>query len=233
MTAPNNRRTLLDRLRGRLIISCQPVIGGPMDSPAIVEAMAMAAIAGGAAGLRIEGLSNLRAVRAATDAPVIGLVKRAEPGTEVYITPLVADVAALCEAGADIVAFDATARPRPASIAALTDAAHRAGALAMADLAAEGDAAAALAGGVDILSTTLSGYTGEAVPDWPDFPFVSALARLGPPVFAEGRYRTPEQAAAAIAAGASAVVVGSAITRVEHITSWFAAALRQAAGEAP
>jgi putative N-acetylmannosamine-6-phosphate epimerase len=96
----------------------------------------------------------------------------------------------------------------------------------MADLATEADAAPALAAGVDILGTTLAGYLGDAVPAGPDLALVAAFARLGRPVFAEGRYHRPEQAAAAIAAGATAVVVGSAITRVEHITSWFAAAVR-------
>jgi putative N-acetylmannosamine-6-phosphate epimerase len=221
----------LDSLSGRLIVSCQPVVGGPMDSPAFVAGLALAAVAGGAAGLRIEGLANLLAVRAVTDVPVIGLIKRAETSHDVYITPLPRDVVALCEAGADIVAFDATQRPRPATVQALAAAAHAAGALAMADLASDADAAQALAAGVDILGTTLSGYTGGPVPDEPDLALVMALTRLGPPVFAEGRYHTPKQAAAAIAAGATAVVVGSAITRVEHITSWFADAVR--AGRAP
>jgi putative N-acetylmannosamine-6-phosphate epimerase len=224
-----DRSRSLDRLRGRLIVSCQPVVGGPMDSFRFVVGMALAAVAGGAAGVRIEGLANVRAVRAALDVPVIGLIKRAEPGTDVFITPLPSDVAALAAAGADIVAFDATDRPRPTTFAALAAAVHAAGALAMADLAAEGDAAAARAAGVDVLGTTLSGYTGGKVPEAPDFSLVAALARHGRPVFAEGRYHTPEQAAAAIAAGADAVVVGSAITRVEHITQWFAEAVRAAA----
>jgi putative N-acetylmannosamine-6-phosphate epimerase len=224
--SPRDGGACLDRLRGRLVVSCQPVAGGPMDSPAFVAGLALAALAGGAAGLRIEGLANLRAVRAVTDRPVIGLVKRAEPDTDVFITPLPADVAALGEAGADIVAFDATLRARPAPVAALVAAAHAAGVLAMADLATEADAAAARAAGADILGTTLSGYTGGSVPEEPDLALVAALARLGCPVFAEGRLRTPAQARAAIAAGATAVVVGSAITRVEHITSWFAEAVR-------
>ena len=66
------------------------------------------------------------------------------------------------------------------------------------------------------------------VPDGPDWPLIAALARLGRPVFAEGRLRTPAQAQAAIQAGASAVVVGSAITRIEHITAWFVEAIAKA-----
>jgi putative N-acetylmannosamine-6-phosphate epimerase len=118
-------------------------------------------------------------------------------------------------------------------VAALVAAAHAAGVLAVADLASETDAAAALAAGANILGTTLSGYTGGSVPDTPDLALVAACARHGRPVFAEGLYRTPAQAGAAIAAGASAVVVGSAITRVEHITGWFAAAVRSAPSSSP
>jgi N-acetylmannosamine-6-phosphate 2-epimerase/N-acetylmannosamine kinase len=66
------------------------------------------------------------------------------------------------------------------------------------------------------------------VPDAPDVPLMKAIAACGRPVIAEGRIRTPEQARAAIGAGAFAVVVGSAITRPEHITEWFAAAVADA-----
>lgn len=220
----------LDALRGGLVVSCQPVIGGPMDSPEVVAAMARAALAGGAAGLRIEGIANLRAVRAVTDRPVIGLIKRAVPGSDIYITPTQADVAALVAEGADIVAFDATLRPRPVAVADLARAAHAAGALAMADCATVADAGAAIAAGADAVGSTLAGYTGGPVPELPDLDLIAAMARLGAPVLAEGRYRTPEQARAAIRAGADAVVVGSAITRIEHITGWFADALRETGG---
>jgi N-acylglucosamine-6-phosphate 2-epimerase len=42
---------------------------------------------------------------------------------------------------------------------------------------------------------------------------------------AEGRFNSPDLARDAIAAGADCVTVGSAITRIEHITSWFADAV--------
>ena len=45
---------------------------------------------------------------------------------------------------------------------------------------------------------------------------------------AEGRVNTPELAALAMAAGADAVTVGSALTRLEHVTGWFAEAIRRA-----
>ena len=154
---------MLASLHDGLIISCQPVPGGPLDRPEIVAAFALAAEAGGARGLRIEGLDNLRAVRAVTKLPIVGLIKRIDPATPIIITPTAADVAALAEAGADIVAFDATRRPgRPATVAALVEAAHLAGRLAMADIADLGDAEAAIAAGADIVGDDAVGLHGRA-----------------------------------------------------------------------
>ena len=98
----------------------------------------------------------------------------------------------------------------------------------MADIATYHDARAAVDAGVDIVGTTLSGYTGGLAPPEPDLDLVSRCAGLGVPVLAEGRYRTPDQARLAIEAGAHAVVVGSAITRPEHITTWFVEATKNA-----
>ena len=218
-------RKILDHLRGGLIVSCQPVSGGPMDRPDIVAAMALAALDGGAVGLRIEGLDNIRAVRAATPAPIIGLIKRDLADSAVRITPFVQDVLDLAAAGADIVAFDATDRPRPAPIAKLVAAIREVAVLGMADCSNISDGQAAKALGVDILGSTMSGYTGEVVPQGPDLGLITALASIGGFVLAEGRYHTPELAAKAIAAGADAVVAGSAITRTEHVTRWFVDAI--------
>ncbi|ROU03280.1 putative N-acetylmannosamine-6-phosphate 2-epimerase [Histidinibacterium lentulum] len=202
-----------------------------MDTPAIVAAFARAALDGGAAGLRIQGLENLRAVRATTDAPVIGLLKtEADDGT-VFITPRAEQARALAGAGADIVAFDATDRARPDPLKALVAAIHDAGALAMADCATAEDGARAAALGCAILGSTLSGYTGGEVPSGPDLALVSRLAKTGAFVIAEGRYHAPADAATAIRAGADAVVVGSAITRPEHVTGWFARAIADARQE--
>jgi N-acylglucosamine-6-phosphate 2-epimerase len=219
---------LLERLRGGLIVSCQPVPGGPLDRPEITAAFALAALDGGAAGLRIEGLANLRAVRAVTPAPVIGLIKTDLPDSPVRITPTAAQARALVAAGADIVAFDATDRPRPEPLADLVAAIHAAGALAMADCAASADGRRAAGLGCAVLGSTLSGYLGGAVPEGPDLTLVAELAALGRFTVAEGRYQAPADAAAARAAGADAVVVGSAITRPEHVTAWFVASLAAA-----
>ena len=210
---------------GSLIVSCQPVLGGPLDRPDIVVGFALAALSSGATGLRIEGRHNIAAVRAATTAPIIGLIKRDLENSSVRITPYLEDIGTLVDAGADIIAFDATDRLRPVAAAALCDAAHRAGKVAMADVSSLGEARAAFAFGADLIGTTLSGYTGEPEPDEPDFALLAAAAALGRPVIAEGRIRTPAQAAGAMQAGAYAVVVGSAITRPEYVTRWFADAI--------
>lgn len=215
----------LRRFTSSLVVSCQPVPGGPLDHPESVVGFALAALASGAKGLRIEGVANLRAVRAATDAPIIGLIKRDMDTSPVRITPLVEDVIALAEAGADIIAFDATDRMRPVPAAELCALVHAHGKLAMADISTIEEARTAIAFGVDLVGTTMSGYTGGPEPTEPDFDLLAAAVALGHPVIAEGRIRVPEQAAEAIRLGAHGVVVGSAITRPEHITTWFADAI--------
>ncbi|MFB9835994.1 N-acetylmannosamine-6-phosphate 2-epimerase, partial [Actinoallomurus acaciae] len=62
--------------------------------------------------------------------------------------------------------------------------------------------------------------------DGPDLELVAALDGATPLLAdAEGRIRDPEQARAAFAAGAFAVVVGTAITNPMEITRRFVAAL--------
>jgi putative N-acetylmannosamine-6-phosphate epimerase/predicted NBD/HSP70 family sugar kinase len=221
---------ILARLQNGLVVSCQPVPDGPMDRPEIVAALAAAAIAGGAAGIRIEGLANLRAARAITDAPIIGLVKRDLSDTPVRITPFTKDIRDLAEAGANIIAIDATDRVRPETVADLVAEIHAAGLIGMADCATEADANRARRLGVAIIGTTLSGYTDATRrnDDAPDLDLVRRFCRLGGFVMAEGRYHTPASVAAAIAAGADCVTVGTALTRLEVMTTTFRDAIAHA-----
>lgn len=221
----------INDLENRLIVSCQPVPGGPMDDARSVVGFALAALAGGATALRIESLAYVRAVRAATDAPIIGIVKQDRLDTAVRITPTKDLAIALCEAGADIVAVDATRRPRPERVAELIAAIRQRGKLAMADCSDIDDAREALAAGADLVGSTMSGYTGGNIPDEPDYELLTAMRRLTPYVVAEGRVHTPAQAAEALRRGAFCVVVGSALTRTEHATAWFKTAI-DAAGSA-
>ena len=165
-------------------------------------AVAAAAVAGGASGVRIEGVENLRAARAAVSVPIIAILKRDLDESPVRITPYAADVRALAEAGADIIAYDATDRVRPEPAAALVAAIREAGCIAMADSATSEDGRRALAHGAAILGTTLSGYTDETAGqgDGVDTALIAAFADLGVFVMAEGRLNTPDRAAAAMAA---------------------------------
>lgn len=221
--------TLLSTLAGGLIVSCQPARPGPLDRVEDVVAMAQSAAIGGAVGLRIEGTANVRAVGQATRLPIVGIIKRDLADSDVRITPDVTDIDALIESGAPIIAFDATDRARPCPVADMIARIQDGGALAFADCATLAEGRAAHGAGADIVGTTLSGYTGPGeTPVEPDIELVRALAADGIRVVAEGRLRSPEQAAAAMHAGAFAIVVGTAITRPDRITSWFADAVRNA-----
>ena len=230
--------SLLTRLQGGLVVSCQPLDDSPMDSPAIIVAMARAAMDGGATALRIEGADHVRAVaQALPHAILIGIVKRDLADSPVRITPYIEDVHALAAAGAAIIAFDGTDRPRPVRVATLLAAVRAAGKAAMADCSTLEDGLACHALGCDLVGTTLSGYTQDTAylpEDRPNTALIGQLAARGVRVMAEGRIRTPQDAADCLRAGACCVTVGSAITRIEHITQWFAAALHGAppAGEA-
>lgn len=212
-------------LHKSIVVSCQPVAGGPMDVDEIVVAMALAALDGGGVGLRIEGSKRVAMVRARTDAPLIGLIKQDLEDSNVRITPLIEDVEALAEAGADIIAIDATDRPRPCGFKELVARAKELGCFVMADCARLADGHAAHDLGCEIIGTTMSGYAGGIEPVDPDFDLVEAMHKEGFCVMAEGRIRSPEQARVAIERGAWCVTVGSAITRQEHITSWFVEAI--------
>ncbi|MFE3556200.1 N-acetylmannosamine-6-phosphate 2-epimerase [Streptomyces sp. NPDC059193] len=220
---------VLDRLRGALIVSCQAYPGEPMRDPDTMRRVAMAARDGGAVGIRAQGLDDIRAIRGALDLPLIGLWK---DGTEgVYITPTARHALAVLEAGADIVALDATDRPRPdrRPLAASIDAVRAAGGLVMADVSTYEEGVRAAGLGADLVGTTLSGYT-PATYDrkaaGPDLELVERLAgALDVPVVAEGRIHSPTQAALALEHGAYAVVVGTAITHPTTLTRWFADAV--------
>jgi N-acylglucosamine-6-phosphate 2-epimerase len=137
----------------------------------------------------------------------------------------------VAEAGAQIVAVDATSRPRPdrSTLPAVVEGLRRTHrCLIMADVSTLAEGAAAAAAGVDLVATTLSGYTPYSRQGpGPDLELVAALAaRVDVPVVAEGRIATPREARAALDAGAWTVVVGGAITRPQLIATRFVGALR-------
>lgn len=177
--------------------------------------MCAAAIEAGAAGVRVESATHLKAVRASISAPIIGIVKRAYVGFEPYITPTLADVRDVLAVGVEIVAFDATRRPRPdgSTTEAIVAAICGGGALAMADCALGEDGRRARDDGANILATTLCGYTERTRgAQLPSYELVRELATFSAFTMCEGGIATPEEGRAALAAGADAIVVGAAIT---------------------
>ncbi len=221
-----------DSLRGGLIVSCQALPEEPLFGSLFMARLAVAARLGGAAGLRANTPVDIAAIKAAVPGlPLIGLWKVVVAGfDDVYITPRLSDARAVSDAGAEIIAVDATLRPHPEGSAATLIRAVKAatGRAVLADIDDEASALAAIEAGADAVSTTLSGYTPTSprLPG-PDLGLIERLAarRLPVPILAEGRFHTPEQARAALDAGAFAVVVGGAITRPAQITERFAAAL--------
>ena len=224
---------LVASLEGSLIVSCQAYPREPMRDPRTMAQVAAAVRAGGARAVRAQGLEDIRQVRAAVDVPVIGIWKDGEEG--VFITPTLEHCLAVIDAGADILALDGTTRPRPdgRTLAETVSAVReRFDGPLMADCDSLESALAAAELGIEIIGTTLAGYT-AARPrtDGPDLELLRELARQLPPtsvLVAEGRVHTPLQAADARAAGAFAVVVGTAITHPTSITGWFRAAVEGA-----
>jgi putative N-acetylmannosamine-6-phosphate epimerase len=226
---------VLGRLRGGLIVSCQAREGSPVYGPTFMAAFARCAELGGAVGLRVDGADDVRACRAATRLPIIGINKQREDAWPVYITPDLESARQVVDAGAQIVAIDATHRPRRSGLSPdelIRSIQQGLGVLVMADVDSLDEGLAAAAAGADLVATTMAGYTGARAPtEGPDLELLSALARrVDVPVICEGRVRAPSDLAAAFAAGAYAVVVGTAITNPIAITESFARAAANAPG---
>lgn len=229
---PNGRDSAearLDRLHGGLIVSCQARPGNPLHGPEPMAMMARAAELGGARGLRVESAPDIVAVQQVSTLPIIGLRKIDSAGSPVVITPTRASAREILETGVDVVALDATNRSRPGgeTLREVVHEIHRHGAVALGDLATIDDLDPALDAGIDAVGTTLSGYTAESpAMEEPDFDLLGMLITRSPvPVFAEGRFWTPEQASKAFVLGASFVVVGTAITNPMAITARFVAVI--------
>jgi N-acylglucosamine-6-phosphate 2-epimerase len=190
-----------------------------------MAAMAQAAELGGAAGFRVEGADDVAAVRQVTKLPVIGIKKGARNPGQVFITGEFRDARAVAAAGADIIALDATDRPRPGGerLSELVARIHEElGLLVLGDVDSLDAARFALVAGVDALATTLAGYTGGPPQTGPDLDLLEQLVALDAcPVVAEGRLTRTEHVAEAFALGAHAVVIGKAITDPTTLTKAF------------
>ncbi len=215
---------ILESLAGGLIVSCQAPPGSPMRHTPTIVRFAESALAGGAVGLRINGVEDIAAIRPLTSVPIIGLDKQ-QGARRSVITPSDGQVVALAQAGADVVAVDATEEVAGDVAARVLRACGASAAPVMADVSTLDEGLAAWDAGATFVGTTLSGYTLDSpVQHRPDFDLVSRLTGRGVRVIAEGRLQSPDDVARAFDAGAFAVVVGGAITDPVAITRRFRAA---------
>ncbi|MBD2538958.1 N-acetylmannosamine-6-phosphate 2-epimerase [Coleofasciculus sp. FACHB-SPT36] len=219
----------LNALSQGLIVSCQAPVDSPLHEPSVIAAIAQAAILNGAVGVRIDTPAHVKAVRERVKAPIIGLWKQQIPGYEVYITPQFEHAEAIAQAGADIIAIDATLRDRPGAetIETLITRIHdELGKPVMADVDTIESAIAAAAAGADIVGTTLYGYTAQTknlAP--PGFDLLAQIVeQLSVPAICEGGIASPQQAKHALELGAYAVVVGTAITGIDYNVKAYRAA---------
>ena len=226
-------KTVLDNLKGKLVVSCQALENEPLHSAFIMSRMALAAAQGGAAAIRANSVVDIEAIKQQVALPVIGIIKRDYPDSEVFITATMKEVDELVACGVDILAVQGTSALRPdGSTAAQFIEAIKAKypeQLVMADCATIEEGIACANAGADFVGTTMRGYTPETQGcDDIDFDFIHELSEKCPAkIIAEGHIHYPEQAKKALEAGAFALVVGGAITRPAEITARFVAAIEK------
>lgn len=237
LSRAQRKDTLFQAIRGEVIVSCQALPGEPLYVPeqSVMYLMARAAKQAGAVCIRTNSVRDVAAIKEETHLPVIGLIKQQYEGYDSYITPTMKEIDELYAADADVIALDCTMRRRGDGstinefIGQIRD--KYPDVLLMADISTYEEGVNAWNCGVDLVSTTMSGYTPYSPQlEGPDFELVRRLSReLDIPVIGEGRIHTPELAVQMLAAGAYAVVVGGAITRPLEIAGRFIRRVRQEA----
>ncbi|MDO4343590.1 MAG: N-acetylmannosamine-6-phosphate 2-epimerase [Eubacteriales bacterium] len=223
------KEEFFEKIKGKVIVSCQAIPGEPLyvEEKSIMYLMARAAKQTGTPAIRTSSIRDVVAIKEETGLPVIGLVKIQYEGFDSYITPTMKEVDDLVAAGSDVIALDCTDRKRGDGktvnefIAEVR--AKYPDAILMADISTYEEGVNAWKQGMDIVGTTMSGYTPYSPKvDGPDFELVRRLsAQLPIPVIGEGKVHSPQQAVEMLDAGAFAVVVGGAITRPLEIAQRF------------
>ena len=222
-----DKSEILQRIKHKLIVSCQALDNEPLYSSFIMGRMAVAAQEGGAAGIRANSPEDIRQIKKVVDLPIIGLYKVEYTDSSVYITPTMKEVDALMEVGVDIIAVDATKciRPNGQTFEEFFKAVKQKypNQMFMADTSCYEEGVKAKELGLDIVGTTMSGYTehtrGVSLPNYELMK--KYVETLDMPIIAEGGIWTPEQLKAALDLGIWAAVVGTAITRPREITKHF------------
>lgn len=222
---------ITDKLRHGIIVSCQAIPGNPLYNTGNMPLMALCAAKGGAAGIRANGPDDIAGIKKLTTLPLIGIYKTEPSKDAIYITPSFEHAMAIAKAGCDIIAIDATGRPRQGGLmtAKLVGRIHAELHLpVMGDISNFDEGVQASRDGCDIVATTMAGYTSYSkATEGPDFELLKSLAsKLECPVIAEGRFWHPDEVNKAFELGAWSVVIGKAVTNPMMITKRFVAKLK-------
>ena len=107
-------KPVVERLMGKTIISVQAYEDTPLYGPQNMRIMAQSVLMGGAEGLRACWPQDIRAIRAITSKPIVGIYKDFPEGQDpldaIYITPTLERAKEVIEAGADVLGLDCTLR---------------------------------------------------------------------------------------------------------------------------
>ena len=227
------KQEILDAIHGKMIISCQAIPGEPLylEDDSVMYLMARAAKRAGTPAIRTSSIRDVVDIKKETGLPVIGLVKINYPGYDSYITPTMKEVDDLVAVGSDVVALDCTLRKRGDGttinefIAQIRE--KYPDIILMADISNYEEGINAWKCGVDIVGTTMSGYTDyTSKKDEPDYELMTRLAAdIDIPVIGEGKIHYPDQAVKALQTGVWSIVVGGAITRPLEIAQRFMKAI--------
>ena len=236
-----NKKEVYESLKDGLIVSCQAVPSEPHYMPGITTMFAECAKWAGAKGLRVNSPEDIRAIKEKVDLPIIGIWKIDRNIKDVYLTPNLEAAKAVWEAGAEIIAVQATNHYRDdgklayETIKEIKE--NIPEALIFADVSTAEDARIAAEYGADFVAPTLYGYTKAGhfnkldIKDAPDFyllrDIIDAVKGTDAKVIMEGKVSTPEIAVQCLYMGAYAVVVGNAITRPHITAKSFARALNR------
>lgn len=222
-------KEIFNQIKGKLIVSCQALEDEPLYSSFIMGKMALAATQAGAGGIRANTISDIKEIKKNTNLPIIGIIKRNYGNCNVYITPTIKEVDELVEEGVDIIAIDSTRRQRPDNVKleyfVKNIKEKYPNQIVMGDISNVDEAVYSEKIGVDIVGTTLCGYTDYTKGYNPLNTLQEVLKAVKIPVIAEGNLDTPEKAKKSIQMGALSVVVGGAITRPKQIAEKFIKAI--------
>ena len=218
-----------DKVKNKLIVSCQALSDEPLHSSFIMGRMALAAKTGGACGIRANSIEDIKEIRKTVDLPIIGIIKKDYDNSPIYITPTMDEIDKLVESKVDVIALDATDRKRPnhANLKEFYDDIRKKypEIKLMADCSTVDEAKYADGLGFDLIGTTLIGYTPQSEGnkiEKNDFEILRTIIKeCNHPVVAEGNIDSPQKAKRVLELGALTVVVGGAITRPQNITKKF------------